>query len=130
MSATRACNGVIQVGPAPTTVGELTAWGFTETAAEIDDSSMGDCTSSSQAGPIKTTGSMTVNWDSADGGQDLLVVGTFIAMEVNPQGLTAGKEYQADSVLILSRAVSAEVNGVITGEYNYTINGKWVVTDN
>jgi hypothetical protein len=129
MAQTRGCFGVIQVGSA-VDVGELTAWDFAETAAEIDTSAMGDCTASSIAGAVKTTGNMSVSWDSGDAGQALMIVGETVAMDVNPAGLSAGESYSNPAVLILSKAITSSVDDVVKTDYTYSINGAWTVAAN
>ncbi len=121
MATTRGCFGLLRVGPTPTDVNELTGWSFTETADEIDTSSMGDCTKNSQAGAVKTAGQFDYWWDAADGGQDLLVVGTEVDIELFPGGAT-GVSYTG-TVLILTKGAEATVDTVVTSSATFTVNG-------
>ena len=129
MPAYRGCRGVVSVGLTPTVVGEVTAFDFTETAQEIDTTSMnGTCTASSQAGTVKTTGSVTMNWDYTDAGQDLIVIGEFIALEISPDGTTNPAPLFAGVALILSKGATSEVNGIVGATFSYTIDGPWLET--
>lgn len=123
MATTRGCYGVIKAGDTPTTVAELTAWDFTETASEIDTSSMGSCTSSSEAGSVKTTGNISFWWDASDGGQDEIVAGATVAIEIYPAGTTVGEVKYSGSVVILSRSVTATTDSVCSSTATFTVNG-------
>jgi len=128
MSAIRGCLGVIEIGVTPETVGELTAYTINAVADEIDTSSMGTCTASSIAGNKKTTGTISANYDPDDVGQLLFVIGTAPQLIIYPEGTTLGNVMlTAASATILANNISAEVNGVVTVEMSYSINGEFVV---
>jgi len=124
MSTTRGCKGVVKAGPTPTVVAEITAWDFTETADEIDTSSMGTCTKKSDAGAVKTAGNITCFWDASDAGQNLLIVGEKVYVELYPGGDTNGLTYYKGKVLILSRGISSTVNEIVSQPFTFSVNGK------
>jgi hypothetical protein len=127
--AERACNGVVEIGSTPEIVGELTAWDINAVAAEIDSSSMGTCTSSSVAGPKKTTGTISANYDDTDAGQLLFLIGTEQQLIVYPFGKNTGDPvWTAASATILQNNLSGEVNGLVAIQMSYSINGEFVVT--
>ena len=127
MAAYRACRGVISVGATPTVVGEVTAFDFNETAQEIDTTSMdGTCAASSQAGTVKTTGSVTMNWDYTDAGQDLIITGEYVDLEISPNGTDNPNPLYSGTALILTKGATSEVNGIISATFSYTIDGLWV----
>ena len=129
MTATRACNGVVEIGVTPTIVLEVTAWNINAAADEIDTSSMGTCTSSSVAGNKKTTGTITVNYDHEDAGQLLMIIGTAPQLIIYPFGKVVDDPvWTAASATILAHNVTGEVNGVVNAEMTYSINGEFVVT--
>ena len=131
MATFRGCTGVIEVGVTPTVLGEVTAFDYTETAQELDTSSMdGTCASTSQAGTVKTTGTITMNWDHTDAGQDLIITGQEIDLEINPSGTAVGEPKFSGTALILTKGASSEVNGIISATFGYSINGLWVETPN
>lgn len=123
MATTRGCLGKVKSGATPDAVGEVTAWEFTETAEEIDTSAMGACTSSSEAGSVKTTGSVTCWWDPADGGQGNLVAGDTVALELYPGGDGSGATKYSGSVVVLSRSATGGVNSVVNTTFTFTVNG-------
>ena len=130
MATIRGCLGVIEIGSAPVVVGELTAYSVNPAADEIDTSSMGSCTASSQAGYKKTTGTMTANYDPDDAGQLLFVVGTTQPITVYPEGKGSGLvQWVSTDALILGVNLVADVNGVVTFDMNYTINGEFTISD-
>ena len=129
MAAYRACNGVVEIGAGAAIVGEMTAWSINAVADEIDTSSMGACTSSSVAGTKKTSGTITCNYDHDDVAQLLFVIGTTQALVIYPYGDNVGDPiHTAATATILAANISGEVNGVVTLEMNYSINGEFVLT--
>ena len=122
MAAYRGCNGLITFGASP--VGELTAWTAKAVADEIDASIMGDCTAQSVAGVKKTTGTISCNYDWEDAGQILLKIGEEDTLVIQPTGATGNT--LTGEALILSVNISAEVNGLIPVEFNYSINGEFL----
>jgi hypothetical protein len=130
MAAIRGCLGVVEIGPTPTVVGEVTAYTINAVSDEIDTSSMGTCTASSIAGTKKTTGTISANFDPDDAGQLLFVIGTTPQLIIKPEGTGSGlSQFQATAATILANSVSAEVNGVVSIEMSYSINGEFDTTD-
>ena len=86
MATIRGCQGIVSIGVTPTVVGEVTAYTINAVADEIDTSSMGTCTASSIAGNKKTTGTISANYDPADAGQLLVVIGTAPQLIISPDG--------------------------------------------
>jgi hypothetical protein len=128
MTAKRACNGEVTIGSGAAIVGELTAWDANAVADEIDTSSMGLCVATSVAGVKKTTGTLTANYDDADAGQLLFLIGTEQALVIYPFGNSLGEpSFTATSATILQNNMTAEVNGVVTVSMSYSINGEFVV---
>lgn len=130
MAALRGCLGVVEIGPTPTVVGEVTAYTINAVADEIDTSSMGTCTASSIAGNKKTTGTVSANYDPDDAGQLLFIIGTKPQLIIYPEGKGSGLvSWTAAEATILANNVGAEVNGVVSVEMSYSINGEFVVAD-
>ena len=130
MAVIRACNGVVEIGATPDIVAEVTAYTVNANADEIDTTSMGTCTASSEAGYKKTTGTITCNYDPDDAGQLLFVIGTKPQLILYPEGKGSGLvSWTAAEATILGINLGAEVNGVVTFEMNYSINGEFVVAD-
>ena len=126
MSTTRGCKGVVKAGAVPAVIAEITAWDFTETAEEIDTSSMGPCTGKSEAGLVKTAGNITCFWDSTDAGQSELIVGVKVNLVLIPGGDVTGETTYTGEALILSRGVSSDVKGVITQPFTFSMNGGFI----
>ena len=124
MATIRGCLGVVSIGATPTVIAEITAYTINAVADEIDTSSMGTCTASSIAGNKKTTGTVSANFDPDDAGQLLMLIGTGPQLIISPE---PGVTFTAASATILANNVSAEVNGVVTVEMSYSINGEFVL---
>ena len=130
MAAIRGCLGVVEIGVAPTVVGEVTAYTINAVADEIDTSSMGTCTASSIAGNKKTTGTVSANYDPDDAGQLLFLIGTKPQLIIYPEGKGTGLvSWTAAEATILANNVSGDVNGVVTVEMSYSINGEFTIAD-
>jgi hypothetical protein len=127
MAAIRGCLGIVSIGATPTVIGEVTAYTINAVADEIDTSSMGSCTASSIAGSKKTTGTVSANYDPDDAGQLLMVIGNVVQLVIQPEG-AGGVTWTAAEATILANSVSAEVNGVVTIEMSYSINGEFVIS--
>ena len=125
MAQFRACNGVVKAGPVgtPVIVGELRNWASSSEADEIDTSSMGTCTKSSQAGAVKTSIEVGCWWDPADAGQAEFVPGDEIEIEIYPDGEDPGKTFYAGLLRVLTNNISGDVDGVVEAEFTGTING-------
>ena len=122
MATIRGCLGVVSIGATPTVIGEVTVYTINAVSDEIDTSSMGTCTASSIAGNKKTTGTISANYDPDDAGQLLMVIGTTPQLIIEPEG-SGGPVFTAASATILANNISGEVNGVVTVEMSYSLNG-------
>jgi len=111
--AKKACNGVIEVGAAPAAVAELRTWGYVETAAENDFSTMGACEATIVGGRITARLEMTLYLaDPADAPQDLLVAGAQgVAVIVYPFGKGVGMTQRAGDINVLERGEAGDVDG-------------------
>lgn len=124
MAVIRGCLGKVKSGATPDLVGNVTAFNFSEAAEEIDTSVMGSCTSSSEAGSVKTTGSITVYWDPADTGQGNFAAGSTVNLELYPEGDTTGDiKFTSSTAVILSRDMDTSVNGIVSQTYNFALQG-------
>lgn len=83
--------GSVTVGATPgTAVGELRSFEVTTTANLVDASRMGDDWTREESTQNSWSGSMEVFWDPTDTGQDLLVVGDRVTLNLFPQGNGVG----------------------------------------
>ena len=111
--AQKACNGVIEVGAAPAAVAELRTWGYVETAAENDFSTMGACEATIVGGRVTSRLEMTLYLaDPADVAQDELIAGAEdVAVVVYPFGLGVGLVQRAGNINVLERGEAGDVDG-------------------
>ena len=117
--AKRACNGVIKIGPTPAIVAELRSWSYDQQGDEIDVSTMGACDTTTIAGRVtrRVEGSLYLASPS-DAAQDLLVIGTNVAIEVFPFGENSGELSLVGTINVLTRTESGDVDGAV--ELNFT----------
>lgn len=122
--AQRGCLGKVKSGATPDLVAEVTEISFDETADVLDGASMGTCTGNDIVGLIKTTGSVTVFWDSTDTGQGNFVVGDVINLELFPIGDTSGDPtFTSTTALITGRNFSSAVGSLITQSFTFSVQG-------
>jgi hypothetical protein len=131
--AVRGCSGKVYVSATsgtPAEVAEVTEWSFETTSENLDASYMGACTKTFVGGPSETQVQLTCNWAqnpvaSADAEQVLLAAaGTNVKLVLYPAGTTAGyRKYTADSALITSVRIGAQVNGFVTASMGLFVNG-------
>lgn len=131
MATTRGCSGKVKVATTatgtPGLIGELRDWSFEETSEQIDASAMGDCTKKFVAGAKATTGSITCWWDGGDTGQDALVVGNTVYLDIYPEGDSSSDVYYAGptggAVITSVAREGGGVDGIVGSTFGFTING-------
>lgn len=118
MATTRGCKGVIKI--ATVGVGELRSWEKNLEADEIDKTVMNpNCEKTFEAGSIAEGGTFECFWDPDDAGQNLLVIGTTVAVELFPGGEGTGLTLFSGSIVILGDDLGAEVNGMVERTITY-----------
>jgi len=138
MATTRGCKGVVKIKAVGATsatnaVAELADWSYDESAEQIDVSAMGTCTKKYDAGAQSTTGQIRCHWDGTDTtGQNLLVVGSAVIIEVYPGGTATGTKYyktgaSGATILSVNRAGNG-VDGTVGATFGYAVNGAMTAT--
>lgn len=117
MATTRGCFGQVTVDA--NVIGELRSWELTETAEEIDVSSMGSCVKTYQSGPVEASGTFTCWLDDSDAGQSALAVATEAVVLLWPAGAGSGLAQRSFSARINEIPESADVDGVVERSYTY-----------
>jgi hypothetical protein len=91
MATFKGREGSVSVGTVPAggvAVGELRSFELTISANTTDASRMGDTWTREESTQNKWSASMELFWDSADAGQDLLLIGERVTLNLFPRGNT------------------------------------------
>lgn len=117
--------GVVRVGS--NTVAEVTEFEFTQSVTPVDDTAMGDAWKSHIAGSgIKEwSGSLTCHWDESDtNGQEALVVGASVTLNLHPEGNTSGDKYWTGTASITEVTITTPMDGnTIKRSFNFMGSG-------
>lgn len=100
MTTHKGKEGVVKIGTS--VIGELRSFEVTETANEVDTSTMGSAWTGVDSTQTSWKASATMFWDPVDAGQIPLVVGSKVTVNFYPQGEGTGLVLQSGSALITS----------------------------
>ena len=114
-------DGVAKIGGV--VVGETKSWDITETANEVDASKMGSDWTNVQGTQNSWKGSLSLFWDPADSGQLGLVIGTMVAVDLYPRGVTTTFQRYTGQALITSIGKPQAFNGLVECSIDFTGNG-------
>jgi hypothetical protein len=114
-------NGYARVGT--TEVGQRTEFDITTSAPELDGSVMGSGWTGVDAGQLSASGSIGVFFDHADAGQDLLVVGAKVALDLFPTGNTTGHTKISGTFLITEKGVTTTVGDNVKATFKVRNDG-------
>jgi len=118
MATTSGNEGVVKVGT--DTVGEVTAFSFTNTAEQIEDTAMGDSAKTYLPGLTDGSGSVTCRWDAGDAdGQEAMTAGSSVTLHLMPEGDTATDVEYTGTAVITSEGVSSSMGAVVERTYNF-----------
>jgi hypothetical protein len=104
--------GQVKIGA--NTVAEILKFEFDESVSPVDDTAMGDAYKTHIAGSgIKEwNGNFECHWDKADtNGQQALVVGASVTLNLYPEGSVAGDMYWTGLASITNRSQSQQMDG-------------------
>ena len=114
---------------APTALGEITAWSYSETAEETEAPAMGLTSKRYLAGLKEAGGQFTVNYDDGDAVAQALDVGDSVAIELHPRGtgvslpkLDSTGNDAGGTVVITGVEYSADVGSVVSRTYTFRNN--------
>lgn len=117
-------NGVVKVGV--TNVAEVKEFEVDERVDTVDATAMGDTYKKHVVGVKEWNGSLTCSFDGAgDDGQKLLLVGSEVALVLEPDG-TVGTDLTGNAT-ITGRKVATQKEGLV--ELAITFQGNGALTD-
>lgn len=117
--------GVIKVGI--NTLAELKSWTFSEQAAQIPDTAMGDQNQTSKSGIPSANGTFEVHYDPTDtAGQQTLVAalraGTDIQLVLQPQGDTSGDQTITMTAQVTGHDMAGGIDEILSRAFNYSLS--------
>ena len=105
-------------------VAEIVSWALTENANVVDDTVLGDASTTHKAGLKSWSGSVSCYWDETDtNGQEAMVVGASVAMHLRPEGAGATNIDFNGTATIVSIERSVANDSIVTANFNFTGNG-------
>ena len=116
--------GVVKIGA--NTLAELRSWEITETSDTIEDTTLSDTYRTYAAGLKAWSGRATAFWDETDtNGQMVLTAGASVTLNVYPEGATptTSETYYTGTALVTSVQLSAQTNGMVEAQFNFTGTG-------
>lgn len=124
MATHKGKEGVVKIGTQ--IVGELRSFEVTETANEVDTSTMGTDWTGVDSTQSSWKASANMFFDPDDAGQALMVIGAKVSLEFYPQGDTSGLVLQTGSALITSISRPQAHDNII--ERNFELTGDGALT--
>lgn len=124
MATHKGKEGTVNIGAQ--TVGELRSFEVTETANEVDTSTMGSDWTGVDSTQSSWKASANMFFDPDDAAQQLMIIGTKVAVEFYPQGETTGLVQQTGTALITSIGRPQAHDNII--ERNFELTGDGALT--
>lgn len=124
MATTKGKEGVVTIGAE--TLGELRSFEVTETANEVDTSTMGSDWTGVDSTQSSWKASANMFFDPNDTAQGLMVIGAKVAVEFYPQGNTTGLVRQTGTALVTSIGRPQAHDNII--ERNIELTGDGALT--
>lgn len=116
-------DGVVKAGPTPTAIGHVTGWTINEQIGTTQSRATGQTYVNQYALLRQWNGTVDIELDHADAGQDLLVVGDKIAVEFYSEGDAAGKSYFSGTALITNKDTASPSDGMATVSVQFAGDG-------
>ena len=117
-------DGVVKVGS--DAVGEVTNYSLEVTAETIECTAMQQDYRTYKPTFINWSGSVDVNWDPDDAGQNALAVGSVVALTLYPEGDAVGDTEYGGQAIVTGFSRSAAFDGKV--EANIAFQGSGVLT--
>lgn len=124
MATTHGNSGSIDVGG--TAIGEVRSFTVNEALDTADDSAMGDTYGTIKTGLIRASGTVDVWFDSTDAGQDLLVFGSEVTLNLYPESNTSGKEKWTVTATITGADLNVDLGAIVGRTVNWVTSGSGI----
>ena len=114
-------DGEVKVGS--TGVEKLTNWTLNRSIATADATGAGEDDETHTLGAKSASGTIDVRYDDAATGQDALVFGTSVTLNLYHEGDSSGKDYYSFTATIESDGLTVPYADNETRQYQYKVNG-------
>lgn len=121
MATTHGNSATIDVGG--TAIGEVRSFTVNESLDQAEDSAMGDTYATFKTGLNRANGSLEVWFDSTDAGQDLLVFGSEVTLNMYPEGNTSGKEKWVATATITGADLTVDLGSIVARTVTWVPSG-------
>jgi len=114
--------GIVKTGS--NAVAEVLDFSISESANTIDDTVLGDASTTHKTGLLSWSGSINCYWDDTDtNGQVALTIGSSVALNLLPEGDTTGDAQYSGTATItgIERAIGND--SIVTQSFTFTGNG-------
>lgn len=95
-------------------VGEITNFSLEETADTVECTAMGDTYRTYKTTFKAWTASAEVHWDPDDSGQDRLIVGNTVTVDLYPEGNSSTDTRLTGSAIVTALTQTAPFDGLVT----------------
>jgi hypothetical protein len=109
-------------------VGQRISFNLTLTVAELEANTQGATWTDADAGLKSAKGDVEVFYDPADTGQDHLVVGAIVSLELFPSGNSTGNEKIAGEFLVTEVGLPSQVGELIKKTITVVNKGTVAIT--
>lgn len=124
MACNKGIDGVVKVGGV--TVAEVRGWNLTETSGLDDATVMNPANAGYKVycpSFKEWNGTLNCLWSPDDAGQTPMVNGATVTLRLYPSDEGTGKTYYEGSAIVTSIEHSAEVEGLVNSNFNFTGSG-------
>lgn len=113
--------GVVRIGA--NAVAEVRSWQLSESADTIEDTTMGNTSKTFKSGLKEWEGSLECYWDETDAtGQGALSLGSTVALNLYPEGLTIPYTYYNGSAIVTGITRQGAHDGMVEASINFKGN--------
>ena len=113
--------GVVKVGG--TTLGEVKNFTLNMTADTVEDTALTDSNKSYKALRGDATATEEVHYDRTDSGQEALIPGNSVTLELFPEGADSSDKYFSGTAIITGEDASVSMDDIIARTFTVQFSG-------
>jgi len=122
MATHKGSEGIVKIGS--NVVAEVTGFSFDETCDTIEDTALSDTARTYVTDYTSFSGSIDCMWDETDTtGQGAMTNGASVALDLFPEGTTAGDTYYSGTALITSISRANAMGSMVTASFSFQGTG-------
>ena len=122
MATHKGSEGIVKIGS--NAVAEVTGFSFDETCDTIENTSLNDTARTYVSDLTSFSGSIECFWDETDTtGQGAMTTGASVALDLFPEGATAGDTYYSGTALITGISRANAIGSMVTASFTFQGTG-------